>query len=71
MITLTELEHFLDETFQYENFQDYCQNGLQVEGKDTIKRIVFGVSFNLPFLEKAIEQQADAIIVHHGIIGDS
>ena len=65
----TELEYFLKDTFQYDNFQDYCQNGLQVEGKNTINKIVFGVSFNLPFLEKAIQQQADAIIVHHGFFG--
>ena len=69
MIKRSELEQFLKEMFLYENFQDYCQNGLQVEGKEEIKKIVFGVSFNLPLLEKAIEQQADAILVHHGIFG--
>jgi dinuclear metal center YbgI/SA1388 family protein len=65
----TELEHFLKEIFQYEKFEDYCQNGLQVEGKDGIHKIAFGVSFNLPFLEKAIAHQADAMIVHHGFFG--
>ncbi|GAK57001.1 hypothetical protein U27_03965 [Candidatus Vecturithrix granuli] len=65
----TDLEHFLKELYHYERFEDYCQNGLQVEGKEEIRKIVFGVSFNLPFLQKAIEAQADAIIVHHGIFG--
>jgi dinuclear metal center YbgI/SA1388 family protein len=65
----TELEYFLKDTFQYENFQDFCQNGLQVEGKETIKKIALGVSFHLPLLEQAITQQADAMIVHHGIFG--
>ncbi|MBN1550845.1 Nif3-like dinuclear metal center hexameric protein [bacterium] len=69
MVLRIELEQFLKETFQYDHFQDYCQNGLQIEGKDSIKKIVFGVSFNLLLLEKAIEQQADAIIVHHGFFG--
>lgn len=65
----TDLEHFLKELYHYEQFEDYCQNGLQVEGKDRIQKIIFGVSFNLPFLEKALAAQADAIIVHHGIFG--
>lgn len=69
MVTRTELAQFLQETFQYQNFQDYCHNGLQVEGKDAIEKIAFGVSFNRPFLEQAIAAGADAMIVHHGIFG--
>ncbi len=67
MITRTDFEHFLKELFQYEKFEDYCQNGLQIEGKDEIQNIVLGVSFHLPLLEQAIQAQADAILVHHGI----
>lgn len=67
MITRDELSRFLAETYDYDKYEDYCENGLQVEGKQEIKRIAFGVSFNLPFLEKAIESKADAVIVHHGI----
>ncbi|MBD3305051.1 hypothetical protein GF339_01740 [candidate division KSB3 bacterium] len=69
MVQRTVLEHFLRETFQYDTFEDYCQNGLQVEGKAEIQKLVVGVSFNLPFLERAIQQQADAILVHHGFFG--
>ena len=69
MLKRTELERVLKEMFHYENFQDHCQNGIQVEGKEGITKIVFGVSFNLPLLEKAIDYQADAIIVHHGFFG--
>ena len=65
----TELEQFLAATFQSENFEDHCQNGLQVEGKASIQKIACGVSFNLPFLEAALTFQADALIVHHGIFG--
>jgi dinuclear metal center YbgI/SA1388 family protein len=53
--------------YRFENFEDYCENGLQVEGKEQIEKILFAVSFNLHLVEKAIEQKADAIIVHHGI----
>lgn len=65
----TELEQFLIDTFQYDNFQDYCRNGLQVEGKEEIHSIVCGVSFNLPLLQEAARLQADAILVHHGFFG--
>ncbi len=69
MIFRQELEQFLQETFQYGRFQDSCQNGLQIEGKPEIETIAFGVSFHLPLIEQAIQQRADAIIVHHGIFG--
>lgn len=67
MVSRDELSRFLADLYQYQNFDDYCENGLQVEGKEKIESIVFGVSFNRPFLEKAIKQEPDAIIVHHGI----
>lgn len=65
----TELEEFLSTTFQYDDFQDFCENGLQVEGKDDIQHLVCGVSFNLPLLREAIRLKADAILVHHGFFG--
>lgn len=49
-----------------ENFNDYCPNGLQVEGKSEIKKIITGVSANLALIQAAIEYKADAILVHHG-----
>ena len=64
-----DLEQFLADTFQYGNFQDSCQNGLQVEGKDEIQTLVCGVSFNLPLLHEAIRLHADALLVHHGFFG--
>lgn len=67
MVSRDELNRFLADLYQYQNVDDYCENGLQVEGKEKIENIVFGVSFNRPFLEKAIKQEPDAIIVHHGI----
>lgn len=67
MILRNELEIFLESIYHYKNFDDWCENGLQVEGKEKIDKIVFGVSFNLPFLERAVEERADAVIVHHGI----
>ncbi len=65
----TELERYLKELLQYEKFEDFCHNGLQVEGKEDIRKIAFGVSFHLPFVEDAIRAGADALFVHHGIFG--
>lgn len=62
-----ELTQFLAELYHTEFFQDFCENGLQVEGKEKIEKILFGVSFNLPFLQAAIREKPDALIVHHGI----
>lgn len=45
-------------------------NGLQVEGKEEIKRIVFGVSANMALFKEAVKEKADMIITHHGLIWD-
>jgi len=47
-------------------FKDYCPNGLQVEGKTHIRRIVTGVTASEALLRAAIERKADAVLVHHG-----
>ncbi|TWO67876.1 Nif3-like dinuclear metal center hexameric protein [Caenimonas sedimenti] len=50
-----------------ERFKDYGPNGLQVEGKDGIERIVSGVTASRALIEQAIAQRADAVFVHHGL----
>ena len=50
-----------------QRFQDYGPNGLQVEGKAQIRHLVSGVTASLSLIEAAIEQNADAIFVHHGL----
>jgi dinuclear metal center YbgI/SA1388 family protein len=67
MISRDELEKYLDKIYSVDDFEDYCINGLVVEGRAKIEKIGFGVSFNLPFLNKAVENECDAIVVHHGI----
>ena len=61
-----ELAALLDSELQVNRFRDYCPNGLQVEGRSEIKRIVTGVTANLALLEEAVRLQADAVLVHHG-----
>jgi dinuclear metal center YbgI/SA1388 family protein len=61
-----ELGAYLDGMLEAERFRDYCPNGLQVEGRAEIRRIVSGVTANRPLIEAAIARGADAILVHHG-----
>ncbi|MDO5667882.1 MAG: Nif3-like dinuclear metal center hexameric protein [Alcaligenaceae bacterium] len=65
-ITVKELINWLDNQLQPHLFQDYAPNGLQVQGKPEINKVIFGVTASLALVEQAIEKQADAIIVHHG-----
>ena len=69
MVKLQELSDALQQLFRYEDYEDYCLNGLQIEGKESIKKIAFAVSYNLLSVEAAIESGADALIVHHGVFG--
>lgn len=50
-----------------ERFKDYGPNGLQVEGRATVRRIVSGVTASRALIEAAVQRGADAIFVHHGL----
>ncbi|WP_295536249.1 Nif3-like dinuclear metal center hexameric protein [uncultured Pseudacidovorax sp.] len=50
-----------------DRFKDYGPNGLQVEGRDEIRKIVSGVTASRAFIEAAIAEGADALFVHHGL----
>lgn len=63
---LDALNHYLNTLLQPERFNDYCPNGLQVEGKQEIHKIVTGVTASMALLQAAAEAKADAILVHHG-----
>jgi dinuclear metal center YbgI/SA1388 family protein len=66
MINRTELELYANKLLEINRFQDYCPNGLQVEGRNMIKKLATGVSASLAFLEAAQDWAADAVLVHHG-----
>lgn len=61
-----DLRHYLDELLEVARTRDYCPNGLQVEGRAEIGRIVCGVSASQLLIEQAVARGADALIVHHG-----
>ena len=63
---LAQLTRILDGILTPERLKDYCPNGLQVEGRPTVHKIVTGVTASLALLDAAIAADADAILVHHG-----
>jgi dinuclear metal center YbgI/SA1388 family protein len=65
-VTLIELSHYLDACLRVEQFQDYCPNGLQVEGRAQVVRLASGVTACQQLIDEAIAWQADALLVHHG-----
>lgn len=61
-----ELAGYLDLLLEPARFKDYCPNGLQVEGRAEVKRIVAGVTASQRLLDAAVARGADAVLVHHG-----
>ena len=67
MADRNEILNYLNDLLNVTEFDDYCVNGMQVEGKNEVQTIIFGVSASQRLFLQAIEQNADMIIVHHGI----
>ncbi len=65
-ITRDELAIYLARTLNVDQYQDYCPNGLQVEGRDRIGVVISGVTASEALIDAAIERGADALLVHHG-----
>lgn len=65
-ISTRQLAEWLEITLQSQRYKDYCPNGLQVEGRNTIRHIITGVTASQALLDAAVQQNADAILVHHG-----
>lgn len=65
-ISSKALNDYLNKYLDITRFKDYCPNGLQVEGRSEIRHVVTGVTASMALIERAIELEADAILVHHG-----
>ncbi len=61
-----KLEQLINQKLSSDKINDYAPNGLQVEGKTEIKKIITGVTASQALIDYAISQNADAILVHHG-----
>ena len=66
MVKINELNHYTQQLLQVARFKDYCPNGLQVEGRAEVNKIVTGVTASMALLEAAQQAGADLILVHHG-----
>ncbi len=64
--SISEIVEYCDQYLAVKQFKDYCPNGLQVAGKQQIQKIVTGVTACQALLDKAVAQNADLILVHHG-----
>ncbi|WP_395479934.1 type 2 GTP cyclohydrolase I [Candidatus Curculioniphilus buchneri] len=61
-----ELENIVNKKLNSNTIKDYIPNGLQVEGRSEVKRILTGVTACQSLLDYALQYDVDAIIVHHG-----
>lgn len=63
---LTDLLSWCDDELNVRRFNDYCPNGLQVQGRPRIARLAAAVTANQAVLDEAVDWGADALLVHHG-----
>ena len=65
-VSLKKLTRYCAELLDVSRIRDYCPNGLQVEGRDEVSKIVAGVTASQDLIDAAIEASADVVLVHHG-----
>lgn len=66
MIDNLKLESYLNQLLDAASFQDYAPNGLQVEGRSSIKKIATAVTASAHVIASCIKLGIDALLVHHG-----
>ena len=67
MAQRSDIENHLATVLEVSRFRDYGPNGLQVEGKPEVHKIVSGVTASLALIDAAVARGADALLVHHGL----
>ncbi|CAH1044165.1 Nif3-like dinuclear metal center hexameric protein [Halomonas sp. TD01] len=66
MINRDQLVAACDHQLRSSQFKDFTVNGLQVEGRDNVTRVMSGVTACQALLEEAVAWRADMVLVHHG-----
>lgn len=66
MVRLEELVDYANKLLEIGEFDDYCPNGLQLDGKREVARLATGVTASQALIDAALAWGADAILVHHG-----
>jgi len=67
MAKLKKIVKFLDKYLQTKETEDKSWNGLQIEGKNNVEKIIFAQNASIDIFKKATHEKADLIIVHHGL----
>ena len=69
MANLSEIVEYLDRELSIASIPDYpgALNGLQLESRGEVEKVVAAVDASLPVIEKAVEAEADLLVVHHGM----
>ncbi len=67
MAILSQITMFLDAYLGVDSVKDDSWNGLQVEGSGEVKKIMFAVDAGMMTFERAVQEGADMIVVHHGM----
>ena len=70
MTRLTSIITALDERLTPADFEDLAPNGLQVPGPDEVTKVVTGVSAQRALIERAVDEDAELVLVHHGLFWD-
>ena len=66
-IALAQLATFLDTLLAPERFDERAYNGIQIETRVPITKIATAVSFTNEVIQQAINENVQALIVHHGV----
>ncbi|MCX6412724.1 MAG: Nif3-like dinuclear metal center hexameric protein, partial [Actinobacteria bacterium] len=69
-VRLADLVGWFDETLAAQSFRDYGPNGLQVVGADQVAHVATAVSVSLEVIERAAADNAQVLLVHHGLFWD-
>ena len=70
-VAAAEIVAELDRILEPQRFDDYGPNGLQVPGVSEVTTLATGVSANVELFEKAVAEQAQLLLVHHGLFWGS
>jgi dinuclear metal center YbgI/SA1388 family protein len=67
---LTSIITALDELLSPADYKDLGPNGLQVPGAEDVVRVVTGVTASRELIDRAVSEQAQLVLVHHGLFWD-
>ncbi|MCP4676248.1 MAG: Nif3-like dinuclear metal center hexameric protein [Deltaproteobacteria bacterium] len=68
MVKRNELVRYLDERLETNTVEDVSINGLQVQGRDDVRKIGLATDAVLAVYKRAKDLDCDMLIAHHGII---